>query len=190
MVSFSILSSIELSSAYFFDHIYAHKVVNSTPISSRNTLYANTKRSLTTCEEKLLHPNAMKRRQDKRDGFINGHKKKKRARDTGYPPLISKRADNASSLFEDVSCILSPEVTIGPYYVEGEYVIDYITEDQDGVVLLLDVQIIDVNTCEPVSKSYIDVWHVTLLVYTLVFLKKTLLALLSLEVFGQLMTTE
>lgn len=37
-----------------FDHIYAHKVVNSTPISSRDTVYANAKRSLTTCEEKLL----------------------------------------------------------------------------------------------------------------------------------------
>ncbi|CAR65882.1 DEHA2E24376p [Debaryomyces hansenii CBS767] len=159
MVSFGVLSSIALSSAYFFDHAYAHKVVNSTPISSRDTVYSNAKRSLTRCEEKLLHPDAMKRRQEKRDRFINGHKKKKRARDTGYPPLISKRADNSSSLFEDVSCILSPEVTIGPYYVEGEYVRDDITEDQDGVDLLLDVQLIDVNTCEPVPQSYIDVWH-------------------------------
>ncbi|CUM57110.1 unnamed protein product [Debaryomyces fabryi] len=159
MVSFSVLSSIVLSSSYFFNNVYSHKVVNSTPIGSRDSVYANAKRSLTTCEEKLLHPDAMKRRQVKRDRFINGHKKKKRARDTGYPPLMSKRAGNVSSLFEDVSCILSPEVTIGPYYVEGEYVRDDITEDQDGVDLLLDVQLIDVNTCEPVPQSYIDVWH-------------------------------
>lgn len=159
MVSFSVLSTIALSSACLLDHVSAHKVVNSSPLMARDTVYSNAKRSLTSCQEKLLHPDAIKRRQEKRDKLINSHKKKKRALDTGYPPLISKRADNASSLFEDVSCILTPEVTIGPYYVEGEYVRDDITEDQEGVDLLLDLQLIDVNTCEPVPESYIDVWH-------------------------------
>ncbi|KAH0275149.1 aromatic compound dioxygenase, partial [Aureobasidium melanogenum] len=62
-------------------------------------------------------------------------------------------------LFGNGSCILVPEVTQGPYYVEGEYIRKNITEDQEGVPLTIDIQVIDVNTCEPVPDVYIDYWH-------------------------------
>ncbi|KAH0367061.1 aromatic compound dioxygenase, partial [Aureobasidium melanogenum] len=62
-------------------------------------------------------------------------------------------------LFGNGSCILVPEVTQGPYYVEGEYIRKNITEDQEGVPLTLEIQVIDVNTCEPVPDVYIDFWH-------------------------------
>ncbi|KAG9858487.1 aromatic compound dioxygenase, partial [Aureobasidium melanogenum] len=62
-------------------------------------------------------------------------------------------------LFGNGSCILVPEVTQGPYYVEGEYIRKNITEDQEGVPLTIDIQVIDVNTCEPVPDVYIDFWH-------------------------------
>lgn len=57
------------------------------------------------------------------------------------------------------SCILTPEVTQGPYWVSGELVREDITEDQEGVALTLDIQIIDVNTCEPVPQAYLEIWH-------------------------------
>ncbi|KEQ62636.1 aromatic compound dioxygenase [Aureobasidium melanogenum CBS 110374] len=62
-------------------------------------------------------------------------------------------------LFGNGSCILVPEVTQGPYYVEGEYIRKNITEDQEGIPLTLEIQVIDVNTCEPVPDVYIDFWH-------------------------------
>lgn len=34
-----------------------------------------------------------------------------------------------------------------------------VTEDQEGVPLHLDIQVIDVNTCEPVPSVYIELWH-------------------------------
>ncbi|KAE9260698.1 hypothetical protein PF008_g33037, partial [Phytophthora fragariae] len=41
---------------------------------------------------------------------------------------------NSSELFgDDVKCILEPEVTQGPYYVNGELVRSDIREDQEGV---------------------------------------------------------
>lgn len=160
MVFFSLLSSIALLSAYSFEHINGHKVTDSRPLSTRDTVHSNARRALTACEEKLLNSETVKHRKEKRDKFINGHfdKQNKRRADTRYPPVISKRQE-ASMLFEEVSCVLSPEVTIGPYYVEGEYIRDDITEDQDGIDLLLDIQLIDVNTCEPVPQIYIDIWH-------------------------------
>jgi protocatechuate 3,4-dioxygenase beta subunit len=57
------------------------------------------------------------------------------------------------------SCILSPEVTQGPYWVQGELVREDITDNQEGVPLTLDIQIIDVNTCEPVPQAFLEIWH-------------------------------
>lgn len=57
------------------------------------------------------------------------------------------------------SCILSPEVTQDPYYVSGEYVRENIVEDQEGVELILDTQVIDMATCDPDSDAMIEIWH-------------------------------
>lgn len=56
-------------------------------------------------------------------------------------------------------CFLSPEVTEGPYYVAGEYIREDITEDQAGVDLALDLQVYDVETCDPVPNVYLEIWR-------------------------------
>ncbi|KAF4033734.1 Dioxygenase [Phytophthora infestans] len=67
---------------------------------------------------------------------------------------------NASDLFgSDVKCVLEPEVTEGPYYVNGELIRQDVTEDQEGVKLYAELQFVDVNTCEPVHNLYVDFWH-------------------------------
>jgi len=43
--------------------------------------------------------------------------------------------------------------------VTGELIRKNVVEDQPGVPLFLDVQLIDTNTCEPVPQVYIDLWH-------------------------------
>ncbi|KAI7106200.1 aromatic compound dioxygenase, partial [Hortaea werneckii] len=64
------------------------------------------------------------------------------------------------NLFEDnSSCVLQPEVTQGPYYIDGELIRKDIVEDQEGVPLYLDIQLIDTSTCEPVPAVYMDIWH-------------------------------
>ena len=55
--------------------------------------------------------------------------------------------------------MLTPEVTQGPYYVSGEYVRRNLVEDQEGIVTILDYQVIDVNTCDPVPGVYLEMWH-------------------------------
>lgn len=57
------------------------------------------------------------------------------------------------------SCVLSPEVTEGPYYVAGEYIRSDVTEDQAGVALHLEVQVLDIDTCEPVTGAYAEIWR-------------------------------
>ncbi|KAJ9129621.1 Extracellular dioxygenase [Pleurostoma richardsiae] len=60
---------------------------------------------------------------------------------------------------ENSTCVLTPEVTQGPYWVSGEYVRQNVTEDQEGVALTLDIQVIDTNTCEPIPDVYLEMWH-------------------------------
>ncbi|KAF5017803.1 hypothetical protein F66182_10243 [Fusarium sp. NRRL 66182] len=73
----------------------------------------------------------------------------------GYTPCTSP-----ATLFAGInSCVLTPEVTQGPYYVAGEYVRENIIEDQEGLNILLDYQVIDVETCDPVPNVYLEMWH-------------------------------
>lgn len=68
--------------------------------------------------------------------------------------------EDETALFSDnSSCILSPEVTQGPYYVDGELIRRDVMEDQEGVPLFLDIQFLDTSTCDPVPAVFIDLWH-------------------------------
>ena len=68
--------------------------------------------------------------------------------------------DDETLLFQDDStCILQPEVTQGPYYVDGELIRSDITDGQEGVPLYLDIQLVDTSSCEPVPAVYMDLWH-------------------------------
>ena len=68
--------------------------------------------------------------------------------------------NNQMELFaDDSSCILQPEVTQGPYYVDGELIRYDVTEGEQGVPLYLDIQMINTATCEPVPAVYADIWH-------------------------------
>ncbi|PWY97304.1 aromatic compound dioxygenase, partial [Testicularia cyperi] len=71
----------------------------------------------------------------------------------------STSSDIFGSTTDSSACILQPEATIGPYWVDGEYVRDDISEDQEGVELHMSVQFLDVNTCEPVTDLYWEAWH-------------------------------
>lgn len=67
--------------------------------------------------------------------------------------------DDATIFSANTSCILTPEVTDGPYYVTGEAIRKNVTEGQQGVPLYLEVQYLDINTCLPVPDIYVDIWN-------------------------------
>lgn len=99
--------------------------------------------------------------------MINGRKTK---RDT--PDVLNKNHQgdidgpqacvNESYVFNDTtSTVLNPEGDIGPFYVPGEYIRTMLcTKDdcQDGVFVVADIQFINVDTCEPLTDVWADVW--------------------------------
>jgi protocatechuate 3,4-dioxygenase beta subunit len=58
-----------------------------------------------------------------------------------------------------VSCVLTPELTEGPYYIPGEKVRRNITEGKPGAALELHLGVLDVSTCRPLAGATVDIWH-------------------------------
>ncbi|KGO45757.1 Intradiol ring-cleavage dioxygenase, core [Penicillium expansum] len=72
---------------------------------------------------------------------------------------VSASTDPSVLFGSNATCILGPDVTQGPYYVTGELIRKNIVEDQEGVPLYMDIQLINTNTCEPLEGIYTDLWH-------------------------------
>jgi protocatechuate 3,4-dioxygenase beta subunit len=58
-----------------------------------------------------------------------------------------------------VSCVLTPELTEGPYYIAGEKVRRNITEGRPGAALELHLGVLDASTCRPLAGATVDIWH-------------------------------
>jgi protocatechuate 3,4-dioxygenase beta subunit len=58
-----------------------------------------------------------------------------------------------------VKCVLTPEMTEGPYYIAAEKMRRNITEGRPGVPLRLRLSVVDASTCAPIKGAAIDIWH-------------------------------
>jgi protocatechuate 3,4-dioxygenase beta subunit len=58
-----------------------------------------------------------------------------------------------------VSCVLAPEQTEGPYYVDDAAVRRNVTEGKPGVPLTLRLVVVDASTCKPVRGAAVEIWH-------------------------------
>jgi protocatechuate 3,4-dioxygenase beta subunit len=58
-----------------------------------------------------------------------------------------------------VSCVLTPELTEGPYYIAGEKVRRNITDGRPGVPLTLRLAVVNASTCKPIQGAAVDIWH-------------------------------
>jgi protocatechuate 3,4-dioxygenase beta subunit len=57
------------------------------------------------------------------------------------------------------SCLLSPEQTIGPYYLDVLRVRKDLTEGKPGLPLKLRLMVVDAKRCLPVQNAAVDLWH-------------------------------
>jgi len=57
------------------------------------------------------------------------------------------------------ACVLTPEVTEGPYYLDLDKVRSDITEGKEGAPLDLKLTVVDATGCTPIKDAAVDVWH-------------------------------
>ncbi|KKA29712.1 hypothetical protein TD95_004171 [Thielaviopsis punctulata] len=55
-------------------------------------------------------------------------------------------------------CHLTPEEDIGPLYVGKQHIRSDLRDGQQGVPLHLEIQVVNIKTCEPIENAYIDFW--------------------------------
>ena len=58
-----------------------------------------------------------------------------------------------------VKCVLTPEMTEGPYYLSGEKLRRDITQGKPGARLDLALTVVDASTCRPIKGATVDIWH-------------------------------
>jgi protocatechuate 3,4-dioxygenase beta subunit len=58
-----------------------------------------------------------------------------------------------------VTCVLTPELTEGPYYIANEKLRRNITEGKIGTALTLKLKVVNASTCKPIKGAAVDIWH-------------------------------
>lgn len=58
-----------------------------------------------------------------------------------------------------LSCTLTPEQEVGPYYLSGEAIRQDITDGQRGIPLQLRLTVLESTTCQPLANAAVDIWH-------------------------------
>ncbi len=58
-----------------------------------------------------------------------------------------------------VKCVLTPELTEGPFYIAGERNRRNITDGRPGAALKLRLAVVDASTCRPLKGAAVDIWH-------------------------------
>ena len=74
------------------------------------------------------------------------------------PPAWAQAAAEGAGLLAANVCLLTPEATEGPYYIDPDLVRADITEGLPGAPLDLALQVVDAD-CRPLEGARVDVWH-------------------------------
>ena len=72
-------------------------------------------------------------------------------------PIAETSTEAAATAAPD--CVLMPELTEGPYYLDLDLVRSDITEGRPGLPLELRVNVVDAEACAPIEGAAVDLWH-------------------------------
>ena len=57
------------------------------------------------------------------------------------------------------TCLLTPEVTEGPYWIDNKLSRRDVREGRPGTPLLLELTIVNAKTCKPIRNADVEIWH-------------------------------
>jgi protocatechuate 3,4-dioxygenase beta subunit len=79
----------------------------------------------------------------------------------GGGSLLAGPAEGGNKAIETgaVQCVLTPELTEGPYYIAGEKLRRDIRDGHPGTLLTLRLTVLNAATCKPVKGAAVDIWH-------------------------------
>jgi Dioxygenase len=75
------------------------------------------------------------------------------------PAAATTSATEETTATTAPDCVLTPEVTEGPYYLDLDLMRSDITEGRSGLPFDLQIKVVDADSCEPIKDVAVDVWH-------------------------------
>jgi protocatechuate 3,4-dioxygenase beta subunit len=72
--------------------------------------------------------------------------------------VFAQESNTEAGLLHSDVCLLTPEVTEGPFYFDPKLVRSNIAEGKQGVPITLLLQIVD-ERCKPLKGARVDIWH-------------------------------
>lgn len=152
--------------------VFAHDTLAS-GIAVRSAHLHQARAAFAKCSGKLQSRDVIAHRVARRAELVESHLEKRRVEKRQWIPMppVTHPGNNTGA------CVLTPEVMVGPYCecasasrgrwwlmgidVKEELIRKDIRkgEGERGVPLLLDLQFVDFDTCEPVTNAMIDLWH-------------------------------
>jgi protocatechuate 3,4-dioxygenase beta subunit len=77
----------------------------------------------------------------------------------GSTELETRGSGPAAVASGAITCMLTPELTEGPYYIAGEKYRRNITDGLPGALLALHLSVLNASTCRPIKGAAVDIWH-------------------------------
>jgi len=78
---------------------------------------------------------------------------------TNTPPSTPTGTTTPAITVAQPACVLTPEQTEGPYFLDVSLLRQDIIEDRVGVPVQLMLQIVDADGCSPIRDAVVNVWH-------------------------------
>jgi protocatechuate 3,4-dioxygenase beta subunit len=77
----------------------------------------------------------------------------------GTRAVAAARAAVPASARLSASCVLSPEMTEGPYWIDESLTRRDVTEDLHGMPLVLRLTVVRATSCRPIKGADVEIWH-------------------------------
>jgi protocatechuate 3,4-dioxygenase beta subunit len=84
---------------------------------------------------------------------------KAKAADSNASSTTSTSPATSSAGTTTVDCVLTPEMTEGPYYLDDQVIRRDVTEGKTGIPVQLDLTVADASSCTPIPGLMVEIWH-------------------------------
>ncbi len=75
------------------------------------------------------------------------------------PAATATSSTTATGSAAAPTCVLAPEQTEGPFYVDTKLIRRNITEGKPGMPLTLVLTVVDATSCRPIRGAVVDIWQ-------------------------------
>lgn len=73
--------------------------------------------------------------------------------------VLAQENDSTPTAEIEATCVLTPQVTDGPYYLDDMVLREDVTEGKAGIPLELTMLVSDTSTCAPIENAAVEIWH-------------------------------